>query len=242
MSNVKALATIGECEIVESPAYEMRPLKQKFAEGEQQESHLKMLRVLWDTSSKYISHACITKFNLKPFGVRQKGEDLVVPLKDKNGVLRGLQLIAPDGLKRYASGSIVFGCSHIIGDLDEDGFAIICADYEVGAALHIVTGMTVIIAFYNQNIPDVLQALDRRYDMTLVAPTNYVNNDHIQEYDDEAVTFEMVLLGQFADPKFDAEIVEKCQALGITNPVNWHEMLAAVGIEAMRKQLVKHIR
>ena len=51
-----------------------------------------------------LSHNYLIKKKIKPGIARQFGEFLILPILDIDGILRGAQLIAPDGVKRFTAG------------------------------------------------------------------------------------------------------------------------------------------
>ena len=59
-------------------------------------------RELWSASAPADpGHPYLARKGVAPFDLRQDGNALVVPLLDASGELHGVQLIAPDGAKRY---------------------------------------------------------------------------------------------------------------------------------------------
>ena len=56
------------------------------------------------------NHPYVTSKQISPYGIRQRGETLVIPLRDSENVLHTLQFIDADGNKRFLTGGKVNGC------------------------------------------------------------------------------------------------------------------------------------
>ena len=78
--------------------------RRKSAEGENSArlQAVQAARKLWSASAPAApDHPYLARKGVAPFDLRQDGNALVVPLLDASGELHGVQLIAPDGAKRY---------------------------------------------------------------------------------------------------------------------------------------------
>jgi len=102
-------------------------------------------------------HPYLVAKQVKPYGVRQLKESLLVPVRDAGGTLHGLQFIGPDGSKKFKSGTAVAGCYHAIGK--PNGKILIAEGYATGATLHEITGHAVACAFNAGNLKPVAEAL-----------------------------------------------------------------------------------
>lgn len=114
---------------------------------------------LWNEAAEMVSanHPYLTAKGVKPFGLRQLRDALVVPVRADGGGLVGLQFIQPDGSKRFLTGTPKAGSYHRIGgDL---GRVLICEGYATGASLHEATGCAVAIAFDAGNLLAVATSL-----------------------------------------------------------------------------------
>ena len=121
-------------------------------------------------------HYLATK-NIKPYGSRQLGRLLMVPVRDINGVLHGLQFIMPNGTKRFKSGTAVTGCYHAIGKIN--GKILIAEGFATGATLHEITGHAVACAFFAGNLKPVSMALREKYPDTVLVIC--ADDDHLTE-------------------------------------------------------------
>lgn len=89
------------------------------------------------------------------FGIRQLQQQLVIPLRDFNGVLHALQFIGPDGKKLFLTGGAVEGHVCLLGEPDGAEKLLICEGYATGASLHLATKLPVIVAFNAGNLKPV---------------------------------------------------------------------------------------
>lgn len=110
----------------------------------------------FDTATPCISHPYLTTKGVQAYGIRQAADNLLIPMHDSIGVLHSLQIITPDGSKRFLTGGRVKGCFH--GLRGTPGVLLICEGYATGASLHEATGYQVAVAFNAGNLERV--ALD----------------------------------------------------------------------------------
>jgi putative DNA primase/helicase len=103
-------------------------------------------------------HPYLERKRVKPHGIRQFGDDLMIPIRDAGGVLHSLQFIGPDGEKRFLPGGAIRGHFHVIGN--PPGRALcICEGFATGATIFEVTGYPTIVAFNAKNLSPVAQAM-----------------------------------------------------------------------------------
>jgi putative DNA primase/helicase len=114
---------------------------------------------LWDSASQQvkINHSYLVSKHIKAYGIRQLGENLLIPIQDAQNNLVSVQFIMPNGSKRFKSGGRIKGCFMLIGELE--GTLFICEGYATGATIHQATGKSVIIAFNAANLSPVVTAL-----------------------------------------------------------------------------------
>lgn len=115
----------------------------------------------WQAAIPASEHPYLSAKGVKPYGVRLEGEALLIPMRDTAGTLHSLQVIDPEGGKRFQPGGRVQGCYHAMGK--PDGVLIICEGYATGASLHEATGQAVAVAFNAGNLEAVAQALRQKY-------------------------------------------------------------------------------
>ncbi|HTP64636.1 MAG TPA: AAA family ATPase [Geobacteraceae bacterium] len=122
-------------------------------------------------------HPYLAAKRIKPHGIKQMRESLMVPVRDTRGELHGLQFIMPDGTKRFKSGTALTGCYHAMGK--PGGRILIAEGYATGATLYEVTGHAVACAFTAGNLKAVAEALKQKYpDAALVI---CADDDHATE-------------------------------------------------------------
>ncbi len=107
-----------------------------------------------NTNHPYLVTKCV-----KPHGIRQVKNRLLVPLMDFHTTLWSLQTIYANGEKRFAAGGRVGGLFSPIGAEAMSGFSrlVICEGWATGASLHEVMGEMVICAMNAGNLLKVAQ-------------------------------------------------------------------------------------
>jgi phage/plasmid primase-like uncharacterized protein len=128
-------------------------------DSEQAQRHAgaaKAAAIVFDEAPTCIGHPYLTTKDVQAYGIRQAGDNLLIPLYDSAGTLHSLQIITPDGDKRFLPGGRVKGCFH--GLRGSPGVLLICEGYATGASLHEATGYQVAVAFNAGNLERV--ALD----------------------------------------------------------------------------------
>ncbi|WP_232311625.1 toprim domain-containing protein [Thauera chlorobenzoica] len=103
------------------------------------------------------AHPYLTRKDVKPHNLRQRGGLLIVPLFDAFGLLWNLQRIAADGGKRFKPGR-AGGLFSPIGDLTDPATILICEGWATGATLHQETGHPALCAMNAGNLQAVAKA------------------------------------------------------------------------------------
>lgn len=112
-------------------------------------------------------HAYLVKKGVPAYGLKLLRQQLVVPLRDVDGVLHSLQFIAGDGRKTFLTGGRKRGCYHAIGK--PAAALCICEGYATGATIYQVTGNATAVAFDAGNLQPVARALRQKFPrLTLV--------------------------------------------------------------------------
>lgn len=99
-------------------------------------------------------HRYIVRKEIDPAPLRQQGENIFVPMFDREGVLWNLQRIKPAGDKRFMRGARVLDTFCTLGTFDADT-AILCEGYATADAIHRETGLPCVVAFNTANLPRV---------------------------------------------------------------------------------------
>ena len=102
-------------------------------------------------------HPYLIAKSVRPHGLRQRGDELLVPLY-ADGVLANLQRIAPDGGKRFLFGGRIKGTYSPLGRITPGKPLVICEGRATGATLY-ENGYTVACAMNAGNLKPVALAL-----------------------------------------------------------------------------------
>ncbi|MBW2185878.1 MAG: toprim domain-containing protein [Deltaproteobacteria bacterium] len=151
---------------------ERREYAQKMAERrrqqeeEQRQRHVaaaNKARKLWQQAKSAIpQHPYLVRKQIKPYGLRQLNNALVVSVFNVKGNLTGLQFIQPDGSKKFLSGTEVGGCYHSIGTAPVD-VLLFAEGFATGATLYEATGHPVAVCFSAGNLKPVALTLRKKY-------------------------------------------------------------------------------
>ncbi len=121
---------------------------------------------LWEAAHRApADHPYLRRKQVGPNGLRcDTFGNLIVPLRDAEGVLRTIETITPEGVKRYLAGGAKAGhfCA-IGGALTAADSFLICEGWATGASLHEATGLPVVAAMDAGNLGPVADHLRRTY-------------------------------------------------------------------------------
>jgi len=126
----------------------------------------KMLAAAHDVSA---DHAYLVKKNVKPYGARQLKDMLLIPVY-KSKTLTGLQIITPDGVKKFLTATEKAGGYLAIKGKGKTVYLV--EGWATGCTIHELTGATVIVCYDCQNLEAVANEIRSKgpdYDMVLVA-------------------------------------------------------------------------
>jgi len=145
--------------------------RQKEADALHAQCRAESLR-LWMTADTCAdAHPYAINKGINPYGARVLGDSLLVPVRDVDGTLHGLQRIAPDGAKAFKHGTDKRG--HFCPLEPVNGQAarlIICEGYATGCSLYSSFGgaVAVAVAFDAGNLGPVALALAAKYPQTRI--------------------------------------------------------------------------
>lgn len=112
-------------------------------------------------------------------GLRQSRDSLFVPVLDRSGKVQSLQIIRPDGTKRFLAGGKVAGGFFPIKSTSTEGVIYICEGLATSLSIHEVTGSTVVCAFNAGNLQAVAEMVrDSKPNFQIVIAGD---NDHQTE-------------------------------------------------------------
>jgi len=93
-----------------------------------------------------------------------QGRAILVPMRDVEGELHGVQTIYSDGSKYFQSGQRIMGCFHVVGDDLLDGNNVyICEGYSTATSIHQAIGRPVVVAFNSGNLASVAKEIKAKY-------------------------------------------------------------------------------
>lgn len=135
-------------------------------EAEQQRRQLKAANLAdrwWhDARRADPAHPYLVAKGVGPHSLRQRGDDLLVPLY-VDGRLVNLQRIGPDGSKKFLFGGRIKGAYSPLGSIMPGAEICICEGWATGATLHQHAGRTVACAMNAGNLLPVALGLRARY-------------------------------------------------------------------------------
>jgi predicted P-loop ATPase len=102
-----------------------------------------------------VHHDYLQRKQIPGIGARLLRDQLLVPMRHGPGALVGLQVIQPDGLRKFLTGTPAEGAYTTIGKPSRTGTVVICEGYATGVSIHLATGWCVVVAFSAGNIKDV---------------------------------------------------------------------------------------
>ena len=119
---------------------------------------------IWQNSvSANDMHGYLQRKHVRSFGLRQKGQSLVMPIFNNDGQLRSLQFIEPDGSKRYFAGGEKKGCYFTIGNVSNDKPIAIAEGYATAATVYQITKIPTVVALDVGNLEHVIKNLVLKY-------------------------------------------------------------------------------
>lgn len=190
-------------------------------------------RVLNNSFEADKSHAYLQEKGIKPYIARQNNyNQLVVPVQNIHGDIRGVQFIEENGSKKFLSGIEKKGNFALLSEEAKDvSKALVCEGFATGASLHEATKLPVVVAFDAGNLEEVSKALAEKYkgiEITVCA-----DND---QYKDNNVGLEcakkaaLAVNGKLAVPQFTKE--EQARKL-----TDFNDLHKAEGLEAVTRQI-----
>jgi putative DNA primase/helicase len=102
------------------------------------------------------AHPYLAAKRVKAWGIRQLRDHLVIPVRI-GGALHSLQMVGPDGGKRFLTGGRVQGGYFAIGK--PDGTICVAEGYATAATVYEATGYATAVAFNAGNLKDVARHL-----------------------------------------------------------------------------------
>jgi len=107
-------------------------------------------------------HPYLKRKGVNAYGLKLLKETLLVPVRDMEGTIHGLQFIQNDGSKRFKSGTAKEGHFYPIGEMKDDT-VIVCEGYATGASIYQATGYMVFASLDAGNLLSVAQEVRKKY-------------------------------------------------------------------------------
>lgn len=124
---------------------------------------------LWSKASRAdAAHPYLVAKGLEPFGVRQSGDALLVPMVDAGFRLWNVQRIRPDGFKLFLRDGRTAGLFwphgvHMLDGRPSDGPLVIGEGFATVATIHMATGHGVVAAMSARNLENVARAMRKLF-------------------------------------------------------------------------------
>ncbi len=149
---------------------------------------------LWQHAIPALSHPYLQRKRVRPHGIRQSGEALVIPMY-RNRELRSVQRIFADGRKRFLKDGDIYAGYYPIGKLN--GRLWIAEGFATAASVYEATGNAVACAFSGSNMAKVAKSFRNQFpDLDI----RIAGDAGGEKYADDAM---IACMGKSALPVFD---------------------------------------
>jgi putative DNA primase/helicase len=172
---------------------QQRKRRRKEREQRQQAAAAEAMK-LWRNAVPVLSHPYLQRKQVHPYGIRQTGDALVIPMY-RNRELRSIQRINADGRKRFLKDGDIYATYYPIGKLN--GRLWISEGFATSASVHEATGDAVACAFSGSNMAKVAKAFRKKYPNLDIRIAGDAGGER---YADKAM---IACLGKSALPVFD---------------------------------------
>jgi len=137
---------------------------QRYSEG------VALAERVWVAGKPCTSHPYLTHKAVNSYGLRVDGRgNLLVPLRDLDGNLRGVQRIGREGEKLFTKGTDRQAPTCLVlGTLDEALIVLVVEGYASGATAHEATGLPVVVAFDAGGVKKIARPLRDRLPRTML--------------------------------------------------------------------------
>ena len=141
-----------------------RAAHQQAAEARQQQTATTAARYVASLPTANPAHPYLVKKGVRPHGILQSGDLLVIPISDVSGTITSYQTINCEGEKRFAFGGKITGGFFVIGDpvTSHSTHAVLTEGFGTGATLREcggAVGSTVVVGFNAGNLLSVAKAI-----------------------------------------------------------------------------------
>lgn len=183
-------------------------------------------------------HPYIKRKMIQPLGSRLDNHLLIIPLYDIHGKLWSLQIIDPEGEKRFLAGGQKKGCFYPIGSLEKANVLYICEGFATGASIYMATGITTIVTFDAGNLEPVTKIVRSFYPKkTIVICADNDQWGKVNIGKEKAETAAKKYNCQIALPHFSPECLNLAYKKGM-KPTDFNDLHVLEGLEEVRRQVV----
>jgi putative DNA primase/helicase len=115
---------------------------------------------MWDAArADDISHPYAARKQVACIGARRLKDMLLIPMRHGPGALVGLQIIQPDGSRKFKTGTPAAGAYTVLGKPTPSGPVVICEGWATGCSIHMATEWCVVVAFSAGNLEAVAKKI-----------------------------------------------------------------------------------
>ncbi len=187
---------------------------------------------IFSQADETVNHPYIEKKGIQPYNAKQNTfNQLVIPLQNIEGEIRGVQFINEDGTKQFLSGMEKKGNFTFLNTEHKDfSKVLLCEGFATGASLHEATKLPVAIAFDAGNLEPVAQAIYNKCKSEIII---CADNDQYKDINvglEKAQEAAKAVNGKICVPMFTSK--EKEQKL-----TDFNDLHQSQGLDAVRKQL-----
>lgn len=162
------------------------------------------------------------------YGCRLNGDTLLIPVRDVDGKLWGIESVYPDNKKMFMSGQKVNECFHVIGgEIGDDVY--LCEGFATGASIYQATGVPTVVAFYATNLAPVVKVLKMAHPLLHIAvcgDDDRFKGDNVGRA--KGVKAAELAMGESIFPVFASDEGQ---------PTDFNDLHAREGLDAVKKQL-----
>ncbi len=142
---------------------ELAKTQRQQAETELREQAAAKAIKLWGRAGTVnANHSYLVSKKIRPVGIKQLRNMLIIPVHDADGVLHSLQFIGTDGTKRFLTGGRKRSCFATLGDCTSETLYL-TEGWATGCTLHEATESAVIVTFDAGNLRPVAEVLRKKH-------------------------------------------------------------------------------
>ncbi len=197
----------------------------------EQEILLKAINDRWNAATLAdVNHKYLKTKQIQPYGLKQEGKNLLVPMFDSKGKIVNVQSISEEGTKIFTKGAQVEGAYCVIGEIKLNTRIIRFVEgLATGATVFEVTGQPVVVTFNCGNMPKVALIIKKLYpasSLVFCADNDYTTGGVGIKKAKEAV--KVCGKGSITYPRFTDEQIQDFQAKGI-QPTDFNDLKVKCG-------------